>query len=161
MPAQILHLLRIGQDHFQLAIVQNVENWFPIRSRALHHHMRTFVLMQPHPQLLQSLSEHAELAYFQRRCGLGISTHYANHYKLSPYVNTGTTFDHGWNHLFSPFFLLSLPCMDERSTGSSCSTSLRSIQGATTLRRVRFIIGRIQVPTITRNDPFHHGVFTL
>src|SRR5712692_8857187 len=103
MPAQILHLLRIGQDHFQLAIVQNVENRFPIRSRALHHHMRTFVLMQPHPQLLQSLSEHAELAYFQRRCGLGISTHYANHYKLSPYVNTGTTFDHGWNHLLNSF----------------------------------------------------------
>src|SRR3977135_780512 len=106
MPAQIFNLLRIGQDHFQLAIVQNVENRFPIRSRALHHHLRTFALMQPHPQLLQSLSEHAELAYFQRRCGLGLSTHYANQHKLSPYVSTGTTFDHGWNHLFSPFFSL-------------------------------------------------------
>jgi hypothetical protein len=33
--------------------------------------------------------------------------------------------------------------------------------GCDHLRRVRFIIERMSVLTITPNDPFHHGVFTL
>src|SRR5205823_4877848 len=65
-------------------------------------------------------------------------------------------FDHGWNHHYSP-----LPCMGERSTGSSCSSSSRSIQGATTLRRVWFIIGRIESSPLRRSTLFTTASLTL
>lgn len=39
VPAQILHLLRVGQDHLQPSFLQNVEYRSPVRPGALHRYL--------------------------------------------------------------------------------------------------------------------------
>jgi len=80
--------------------------------------------------------------------------------KLSPYVNTGTTFDHGWESSFSSF--LFSPCrVWTKGYWFKLLYELALNSGCDYLRRVRFIIGRIQSPPLRGTTPFHHGVFTL
>ena len=51
MSSQILDMLRVGQQNLHLTVIQNVVDGPPVRSRALHHGMRTVVFPQPlmHP----------------------------------------------------------------------------------------------------------------
>src|SRR5579883_1265047 len=97
VPLAVLHFDRIGQIHRE-AIFENVENRFPVRTRALHRHMRHLLIGQPLPQPVQFAANREKLPDFHPWFLIEWSHHNADCKNILADIDTRTSLDCGANH---------------------------------------------------------------
>ena len=96
----ILDILGIGEYDFH-AVLQNIENGFPVRTSALHHDMAAALLDEPVAEKFQFGDDRSKFPNFNLRLGFQWSGHDADHEKFLADVDSCTALDDCFNHLFS------------------------------------------------------------
>ena len=110
---------RIGQHH-RYALLQNIEDRLPIRTRTLDHHMRTLFPFEPFPQSFQLRYRGIVLPLLDARALARRTGHQTDHDISLADIDTGT----------SPPGQLRSSCLLSRAAGASNVTLHHGLTGA-------------------------------